>query len=100
MHASHSSNVTANRPTANGLDILTEYCGPSSLMRPSSLTGEPMAKLPGGTATISGHLAQSLKMSPRFTVWAKADELQKPMTIAPASAAARRMLSPEPEAVG
>ena len=65
-HASHSSNVTSYTPTANGSDILTRCTGPSSASRPFSPDGEPIMKLPAGTATISRHQvpSQSRKTSP------------------------------------
>src|SRR5688572_32130072 len=39
-HKPHSANVTSNLPTAKGLSMVTLRCGPSSTLRPSSLTGE------------------------------------------------------------
>src|SRR6516225_2354702 len=78
--ASHSSKVTANRPTAKGFPILTECCGPSTDVCSSSLVGDPIVKVPEGTTTISGHCSHSLKLSPRF----------KPHSSAPDSGRAAR----------
>ena len=63
MQASHSSNLTANRPTANGLANVTMCCGRSSAVLPTSLSGDPMTNLPAGTTTISGQVLHSLKWS-------------------------------------
>src|SRR5262245_47900039 len=46
-----------------GLAIVISCCGPSGSKRPSSVFGEPIMKLSGGTTTISEHSAQSLKLS-------------------------------------
>src|ERR1043166_763932 len=63
-HASHSSNVTAKRPTANGFAKTTVCCGPSSGPRSGSACGEPMMSVPAGIVTISGQRSHSLKLTP------------------------------------
>jgi hypothetical protein len=57
--ASHSVNVTSNLPTAKGRASTTSCTGVSSLA-----ASEPIANVPAGTTTISGHAGQSLKLSP------------------------------------
>ena len=55
---------TSNFDTAKGLAIVTECCGPSLVLRPFSVAGDPIAKLPAGTTTILGQsFAHSLKES-------------------------------------
>src|SRR5690349_2238730 len=63
-HASHSSNVTSNLPTANGRARLTACTGPSLSTRPTSLSGDPIMNLPAGTTIIGGHTGQSLNSLP------------------------------------
>src|SRR5262249_38728827 len=63
-HASHSSNVISNLPTAKGCAIVTRCCGPSLALRPTSFAGDPIMKVPAGTTTISGQLAHSLNLRP------------------------------------
>src|SRR5580693_163713 len=66
MHASHSSKVSANSPTANCCANVTQCCGPSWLPCPSSFAGEPIVKRPAGTTIISGQFVHSLKTSLGF----------------------------------
>src|SRR5689334_17470845 len=68
-HASHSSKVTENRPTAKGRAIVTVCCGPSSAERPGSPFGDPIVKLPAGTTIISGQFAHSLNVSFGFSAF-------------------------------
>src|SRR5262249_19911082 len=65
--APHSSSVTSNLPTAKGLPMVTLCMGPSSFSCFSSFSGDPLMKLPAGTATLPGHSGQSLKVSPGLT---------------------------------
>ncbi len=44
---------------ANGREMVTRRCGPSSFWRSCSLSGEPIMKLPAGMTTISGQASQS-----------------------------------------
>src|SRR6516165_2234312 len=65
---SHSSNVSSNLATANGLTILTVCCGPSQAWRPFSVGGDPIMNSPAGTTIISGQsLAHSRKASPALS---------------------------------
>src|ERR1700730_1154487 len=69
--ASHSSNVTSNLETANGLAIVTSCCGRSLASRPDSFSGEPIMNLPGGTTIITGQpFAHSLTSEPGFHAFA------------------------------
>src|SRR5437764_551605 len=67
---SHSAKVTAVLLTANGCPIVTSRCGPSSLLRSFSFTGEPIANLPAGTTIIVGQpFAHSLNSDPGFAAF-------------------------------
>jgi hypothetical protein len=46
-------------PTANDRAIVTRTCS-SPGMRPGSLGGDPIIKVPAGATTISGHIGQGL----------------------------------------
>src|ERR1700722_1516625 len=59
--ASHCSNVTANRPTANGWANVTLCLGASVEARFGPSSSDPITKLPAGTTIISGHFSHSLK---------------------------------------
>src|SRR5215468_12248285 len=65
--AANWSTVTWSLPTANGLPIVTTCCGPSSLLRSFSPSGDPIVNDPAGTTTISGQSAHSRNVSLGFS---------------------------------
>src|SRR5262249_43184957 len=70
VQASHCANVTSYLPTAKGCWKVTLCCGPSSLPRPFSLSGEPIRNSPAGSTTISGQIGQSRNTRPNAGAWA------------------------------
>jgi lipoic acid synthetase len=60
------SKVTATRPMAKGLAMVTGCCGPSTGRRLGSSSGDPRRNVPAGKRTASG--AKSSMLAPRYSI--------------------------------